>query len=688
MSKKKRHKVYNVNTFKNKDLKEIIEKRYNILIIIIIVVMLVMLMNLFVIQVIKHNFYVNKVSLLSQNTITGNSAPRGRIYDRNGKIIVDNEAVKVIYYNKPNNIRTKDEIEMALKVAELIEVDYKNVKNDHLRNFWVKANSDLAKAKITDEEWQLVNERKLNSDDIERLKLERVTNEEIKTVNKEAAYIYYLMNVGYSYSEKVIKKENVSDQEYAIIAENTSVLKGFDVRLDWKRVYPYGNVFRTILGSVSTNETGIPYELKDYYLELGYKLNDRVGTSYLEYQYESVLKGTKPTYQVQSDGSYKVINPGSRGNDIVLTIDIELQKQIEKILEEELLESRNEPNTKYLDKSYAIISDPNTGEILAMAGKQIVKEKDKYVFYDYTPGVITSPVAVGSVIKGASHIVGYNNGALKIGEKRDDSCIKIASTPLKCSWTTLGTMDDILALRYSSNVYQFKTAINVGKGKYEYDKPLSIDTKAFEIYRKTFAEFGLGIKTGIDLPVESLGYKGTSTQSGHLLDFSIGQYDTYTPIQLVQYINTIANDGYRTKPFLLKAIYSPTKDGLNELLSETQVTVLNKVNTEDKYLERVREGFKAVIEPGGTGSGYMSLDYKPAGKTGTSQSFLDTDGDGVIDKETLTNTFAGYAPYDDPKVSFVVVSPDIYYNEGSTARTAIIRRISYRISQKYFELYE
>jgi len=688
MSKKRRHKVNTVGSIKNKDLKEIIEKRYNILIIAIIAVMTVMLANLFIIQVVKHSFYVNKISLLSQNTITGNSSPRGRIYDRNGKIIVDNEAVKVIYYNKPNNVKTKDEIDTALKVADMIDVDYKSVKDEHLRTFWVKANKDLAKSKITDEEWQLVNERKLTNNDIEKLKLERVTEEELETVNSEAAYIYYLMNVGYSYSEKIIKKDDVTDKEYAIIAENVSVLNGFDVRLDWKRVYPYGDTFRTILGNVSTNETGIPYELKDYYLGLGYKLNDRVGTSYLEYQYESVLKGQKPTYQIQSDGSYKTIDPGSRGNDIVLTIDIELQKQIEKILEDELLKSRDEPNTRYLDKSYAIISDPKTGEILAMAGRQIVKKDEGYAFYDYTPGVITSPVAVGSVIKGASHIVGYNNGALQIGEKRDDSCIKIASTPLKCSWTTLGTMDDILALRYSSNVYQFKTAINVGKGKYEYDKPLSIDTNAFEIYRKTFAEFGLGIKTGIDLPVESLGYKGTSTQSGHLLDFSIGQYDTYTPIQLSQYINTIANNGYRTQPFLLKAIYNPTKDGLTELLSETQVTILNKVDTENKYLERVKEGFKAVIEPGGTGAGYMDLSHKPAGKTGTSQSFLDTDNDGKVDTETLTNTFAGYAPYDDPKVSFVVVSPDIYYDEGSSTRTMIIRRISYRISQKYFELYK
>ena len=166
----------------------------------------------------------------------------------------------------------------------------------------------------------------------------------------------------------------------------------------------------------------------------------------------------------------------------------------------------------------------------------------------------------------------------------------------------MGVVDDISALKYSSNVYQFLTAINVGNGNYIYDKPLEINTDAFDTYRNTFAQFGLGVLTGIDLPNESLGYKGTSLLSGHLLDFSIGQYDTYTPIELSQYINTIANGGYRIKPHLLKAVYSPTKDGLTDLLYEVEPVVLNKVSTSLEYLNRVREGFREVMN-GGTGSG-------------------------------------------------------------------------------------
>ena len=516
------------------NIEEIIEKRYKILVILIIIIMSLLLIALFYVQIIRNKYYSEKLETLTVNVIEGDSSPRGRIYDRNGNIIVDNVSIRTIYYKKPNKVTTKEEIEIAYKVAEYIDVDYSKLKGDMLKNFWVINNKEEAKKRIKEKEWEKYENRKLTSDDIETLKIERVTNEDLESYNeldKEACYIYNLMNKGYYYTEKTIKKENVTDEEYAKIAENINDLPGFNVKLDWEREYPYGNVFKTILGSVSSSSSGIPYNLKKYYLKKGYALTDRVDTSYIEYQYEKYLKGTKATYQVNEDGSYTELTKGIRGNDIVLTIDIELQKEVERILEEELIATKKEKYTEYFDKSYVIINDPKTGEILAMAGKQItINEDGSYKIYDYTPGVITASVTPGSVVKGASHIVGYNTGALQIGEVRKDECIKIAATPLKCSFREYGKIDDITALKYSSNVYQFYTAINVGKAKYSYNKPLKIDESAFDTYRNTFAEFGLGVKTQIDLPNESLGYKGTNRLSGLLLDFSIGQYDTYTPI--------------------------------------------------------------------------------------------------------------------------------------------------------------
>lgn len=673
------------------NIEELIEKRYTILVVIIVIFMSILLIRLFYIQIIRNTYYKSALKTLTVNIIEGDSTPRGRIYDRNGNIIVDNVSVKTIYYKKPSKITTKKEIELAYKVGEYIDVDYSKLTESMLKKFWILNNSKEAEKRITDEEWKKLDLRKLTIDDIEDLKFERVTDEDLSSydeIDKEACYIYNLMNKGYYYTEKNIKNKDVTDEEFARIAENIDELSGFNVKLDWERDYKYGTVFKTILGNVSSSESGIPYNLKDYYLDKGYSLTDRVGTSYIEYQYEEYLKGEKAKYQVNSDGTYTEISKGSRGNDIVLTIDIELQKAVEKILEEELRIAKNEPNTEYFDKSYVIISDPNTGEILAMAGKQIIEDGNEYKILDYTPGVITSSVTPGSIVKGASHIVGYNTGALKIGEIRNDACIKIAATPIKCSLIEYGNINDIEALKYSSNTYQFQTAIKVGEATYKYNAPLKINEKAFDIYRDTFKQFGLGTYTNIDLPNESLGYKGSSRLSGLLLDFSIGQYDTYTPIQINQYMSTIANDGDRMQPYLLKAVFDSKKENLKELIYETQPKVLNKVDTSDEYLQRVKLGLKEVMSPGGTGYGYVGYEYTAGGKTGTAQSFLDTNLDGKIDTATTTTTFSAFVPFDNPEVVFTVISPDVApedvtYNGMSKVNT----RISQKVSKKYFEIY-
>ena len=672
----------------NKYLKEIIEKRFNIVTIILVVLFIIVGGRLFYLQVLNSTYYAEKLAYVSEKTIESTSAPRGRIYDRNNNLLVDNEAVKTIYYKKEKGVSAKEEIELSYIIAENLDIDYSNLNDDRLKTFYYDNNYEECRKKITDEEWELYEKRKLDDDNIKDLIYERL-DEEIKQYNeldKEAAYIYYLMNKGYSYAEKIIKNENVTEQEYAYISENIDNLKGFNTKLDWERIYLYGDVFKTMLGTVSSNSQGIPSELAEEYLEKGYSLDDRVGISYLEYQYEDYLKGTKATYKLLSDNSYELLSEGKRGNDIVLTIDINLQKYLEEVLTEEVLAAKNEAGTKYYNRSFAIISDPNTGEILAMGGKQVLENEngERYVV-DYTPGIVTLPVTPGSVVKGASMMVGYKYGAIDIGTVINDECIKIKDTPEKCSWRTMGYIDDIYALQYSSNVYQYKIAISVGKGTYEYNKALSLEEEAFQKYRDMYAEFGLGKKTGIDLPVESLGYMGTSKLPGHLLDFSIGQYDTYTPIQLSQYINTIANSGKRLKPYLLKEVYtaSDNDEQFGSLVYKASTTVLGELSVEDKYIDRVREGFSAVVT-NGLGYGYMGNYTNSAGKTGTSQSFIDTDGDGTVDTETITSSFVGYSPSDNPQMSIVVVSPDISIPDSS--QSMVTKRISAKLVNKFFEL--
>ena len=677
--------------FITKDLDNIIEKRYLFISVILILLFLIISIRLFKLQILDYDKYKDSLSIAVEKTVEGTSAPRGRIYDRNYKLLVDNKAIKTIYYKKEPKVTSEEEIELAYTIGNIIDVDYSKLTENRLKDFYYVNNKEKCQKTITNKEWDKYYKRKLNDDDIQELMYSRITDEELNKYNdvdKEAAYIYYLMNKGYSYAEKIIKNKNVTEEEYAKISENIESLHGFNTKLDWERIYLYGDTFKSILGTVSSDTVGIPEELASIYLEKGYSLDDRVGISYLEYQYEDYLKGTKPVYRIKGNNNYELVSQGKRGNDIVLTIDIDLQKYLENTLKEEVLNTKKEANTGYYNRSFAIISNPNTGEILAMAGKQIITNKEgKTEIVDYTPGIVTLPVTAGSVVKGASMMVGYKYGAIGIGTVQKDECIKIQATPEKCSWRTMGDIDDLYALRYSSNVYQYKIAIKVGKGTYKYDEPLKIDTSAFGKYRTMYASFGLGVKTGIDLPVESLGYMGTSKLSGHLLDFAIGQYDTYTPIQLSQYINTIANGGTRLKPYLLKEVYSPAannEDVLGELVYATEKEELGKVDIEKKYMDRVRTGFNQVVTMG-LGYGYMGNYNNSSGKTGTSQSFIDTDNNGVVDTQTISTSFVGYSPASKPQMSIVVVSPDVSLPEAKY-QSNVTKRISSKLVNKYFEI--
>lgn len=664
-----------------------LNKKLDILEIVIIFLFLLLAYFLFKTIYLKEDFYKEKLNSLTNVIVYGESAPRGRIYDRNYNLLVDNIAVPIIYYKKVDKITKQEEIELIYEVIDKLELEYDKLKTRNLKEFYLVLYPNKGNEKITEEEWDKQKQRVLNSSDIENLKIARITDDELNTLSetdRKAAYLYYLMNQGYSYSEKIIKSSNVTDSEYAYFSENNYKLKGFDTKVNWERNYLYQDTLKKILGSVGS----IPKEEKESYLKKGYELTDIVGLSNIEKQYEDILKGTKAKYKKVASNKLVLLENAKRGNDIVLSIDINLQKEVDSIIDRELIRAKGEANTKYLSKTYAIIQQPSTGEVLAISGREVIKQNQEYITYDITPYSLTDPMTPGSVIKGASMLVGYNTGAIQIGEYTTDECIKIKNLPAKCSSHRVGRLNDIIALAESSNVYQFKIAMKVGGATYSYNEPLTINPVAFDIYRNTFKEFGLGVKTEIDLPVESLGYSGTKTAPDLLLNFSIGQYDSYTPIQLSQYITTIASNGKRLKPHLLKEIHEATSyEELGKTLEIKEPVILNTVSTKEEYLKRVQEGFVAVMEVG-LGKKVMGNSPNPAGKTGTSESFIDTDKDGKIDTETTSNAFVGYAPSDNPTMTITVTSPDVEDpNTGYNYRTYMNRRIVRMISNKYFEMF-
>ena len=603
--------------------------------------------------------------------VNGSSAPRGKILDTNGKVLVDNIGVKTIYYNKLKEIDKNEEIEISYKLANILTIN--EASSDVLKEFWLVLNNN-GKELITDEEYELLNERKLTNDDLESKKRERITDEMLENFNyidKKAANIYDLMNDGYNYSKKEILR-NVAEEEYAKVIESN--IPGITGELSWERKYLYEDTLKNILGRIGS----IPKELKDEYLDNGYELTDIVGLSYLEYQYEEYLKGTKAKYLVNNDNTLTMVEEEKRGNDLVLSIDIDIQLKVEEILKDKILLGKKYPNTDYYKDSYALVSNPNTGNIIAIAG---IRHNSDDSWSDISLNNINKSFTVGSVVKAATIAVGYDNNLIEMGKYINDGCVKLYLVPQKCSFKKLGKINDLTALAMSSNYYQYLIAIGITGNTYKPNIKLNANETHFQIYRDMLASFGLGVQTGIDLPNESIGIIGSTIADDLLLNLAIGQYDTYTPVEVLQYINSVAT-GNRISLSLMKEI----KDN-DDIILKNEVNVLNKVALDDVYLNRIREGLKLVLSEG-TGKIYVNKEINAAGKTGTSESFYDSDNDGAVDVSTISSTFAGYFPADNPEYSVVVITPNISHNNGSNdtmyyGASKITKDITNYLSENY-----
>ncbi len=637
----------------------------------ITIIFLILLGRMVYLNLNNHEESLKKLENKTINYVYGESAPRGRILDRNGKVLVDNMGVKTLFYTKLKGVTVQKELEIARELAEIINI---SINENVLKKYWLLTHNngdDL----ITEEEYEKLKMRKITSKDIENLKLERVKEEDINNleeIEKKTATIYDLMNKGYSYAKKIISK-NISDLEYSTLVDKN--IEGVSTELTWERVYNYGDTLKDLFGSIGR----IPEEEKEEYLKKGYNLNDIVGLSYLEKEYEDYLKGEKELYEVNSDNTLKVIKEAKNGNDLVLSIDIDVELKLESILRENIILGKKRKNTDYFSESYSIVGDPNTGEIIALSGQKLISLEDE-TFKSVNTNLINSSFTVGSVVKMATISTGYKYGVIDIGTSVQDGCIKLYQVPIKCSYKNLGKVNDLTAISKSSNYYQFKIAIGLTNQEYKYNMTLNTSENDFNKFRDMYKEYGLGNLTGIDLPNEKTGIKGALTSSDLLLNLSIGQYDTYTPMELFQYVNTIASSGVRRKPQLMKEIKNE-----NTTIFQNDYTVLNNVSLDNVYLERLKEAMH-LATTSGTARSYIKSEYNPAGKTGTSETFIDTNNDGVMDTKTTSIAFVGFAPYDNPKYSVVVLAPNIYVlKEYNYSKVYITRYISQSIMNFLFE---
>ncbi|MFJ7826797.1 peptidoglycan D,D-transpeptidase FtsI family protein [Psychrobacillus sp. NPDC096623] len=678
--------------------------RMNILFFSIFVLFTMLILRLGFLQIVKGEDFTRELARTEEVPVN-TSVPRGRIFDSEGRIMVDNLPQRAITFTKMQTTKSEQMYEIAEILSKLIEKNAKGITKSDLQDYWLRKYPEEALELVTDEERkkiaadETIDKKDLNRE-IDRLTRSRITEEQLNSFSPEELEIiaiYREMASGYALSPQIIKgddvKEEVTVEEFARVSERLSDLEGVNTTTDWRRVKTSS---LAILGSTTLPKVGIPKDRLDYFLSRDYSRNDRVGTSYIEQQYEEVLQGQKSVVKNITDGKGRVIDiqtvfEGEPGKDLVLTMDSEIQLAHEAILAEELLNLSKNYGAQYLKNAYFIMLDPYTGEVLSLVGKRIDKNEKTGIkeINDYAFGAFTNAYEVGSTVKPGTILTGYREGVYQIGSYLIDEPIRIkGSEPKSSVFNRSGSirLNDLQALERSSNVYMFKTAFGVAGSTYRPNQSINFGTDAFLKMRSGYAQLGLGALTGIDLPGEVTGSTG-GYEDGKLLDLSIGQFDTYTTLQLAQFVSTLANGGNRIQPHVVKEIREPSKDGirLGKVVKEMTPTILNTVDNTREEIERVRQGMKQVyFGSRGTARGaFADAPFTGGGKTGTAQaSYFDADLWRTFGTVNLTHV--GFAPYDNPEIAYALVIP--HASVESVYKTNYSTPIARRLVDKYFEI--
>lgn len=682
---------------KNKKKRAPLMTRMNILFFVIFILFSALIFQLGVVQILNGDSYQEEIERTNLDTVDI-PVPRGKIYDTNGELIVDNEAMYSITYTPSNDVQAEDRLEVAETLAQYIDMRDKQtmdrITERDRREYYL-----LLHEEEIEERLEAIDTEEMENGEVYDATLELITDEEIADFSEDELEIIAIkkeLDKAYALTPQVVKNEDVTAEEYAAVAENLDQLPGINASTDWDRVYPNGETLTSILGNISSQEEGIPAEDMDAYLTTGYSRNDRVGRSGLEEEYEDFLRGRKEQiqYTTSQNGSIigsETIVEGERGKDLVLTTDLEFQQEVDDILLDEFqsMKSSNSYENRFATNAYAVVMNPQTGELLAISGVEYDTKNDEY---NNNAGLttLTNAHEPGSSIKGATILAGYDSGVISPGETFHDAPMKLAGTEIKRSVQDMGTVNDLTALERSSNVYMFYVTLRLG-GDYRHPMPQNANLdinmgETLQTLQNYFNQFGLGSTTGVDYPRESTGLRGKVPDNpGNLLDFAIGQYDTYTTLQLAQYVSTIANDGYRVQPHFLKEAREPidSMDELGPLYYSSSTTTMNRIDMINDEISRVQEGFRLSYQGSqGTGKDYFqNKSYDPAGKTGTAQSYEFVDGE-RFDLNNLT--LVGYAPFDDPEVAFAVVVPHVGIREGNQ----INLKAGERILDSYFDIKE
>lgn len=638
--------------------------RLNILFLMVFLAFSVLIIRLGIVQIVNGQTYNQKMKL-TQHFTTNIQSARGLIFDRNGVLLAGNQASSSVMFTRNQDMTSNDLINLAKKLSAYLPVSTKtnvpkgmlttsSVTQRDLKDYWIGTHPKAYQDKLTKEQ--------ASSPQAYQLLLTKITQTDLKSISPQELKVVTIWRelAQTSNLSPTTIAAHLNTQELARLGEHLSDFNGaIDTSVAATRTYPKGNLF--FLGSVGQ----IPKHEINNYLAAGNNRNDLVGVSNLEQQYNDVLSGIPKTLTFTTDNGKPVGSPtvqeGRRGDDLVLTINYKFQQQVIKLIQDQIKQCY--PSDHLCNQAYAVVMNPNTGGIIALAGQKY----DGKTFQDVSDGTVLNSFAIGSAVKGGTVLAGYQNNAIP-GILTDKPINFSGGNVFSSDVTTIGTVNTAQALEFSSNVYMGTVAgrmagFNIVDQGSNYLAHVTSGPKfvhAFETLRDVYGQLGLGVHTGIDLPFESTGYQGPIPYSepGKIMQFAIGQYDTYTPLQMAQYVSTIANGGYRIEPHLLESIHFPA--GLPNQVGPSEKTVspkvLNKLPNTASQIQTVHQGFYLVTHggPGATASmiGALWPKYDIAAKTGTAQV-------PPINSGRNNKTLVAFAPYKNPQVAVSIVVPDI-----------------------------
>lgn len=641
--------------------------RLNLLFSIVILLFMTIIGRLLYMQVLNKDFYEKKLASASQTKVTTSSA-RGEIYDASGKPLVENTLKQVVSFTRSNKMTATDLKEIAKKLLTYVSISSPNLTERQLADYYL-ADPEIYKKTVE----ALPSEKRLDSDG-NRLSESELYNNAVDSVptsqlnytedEKKEIYLFSQLNAVGNFATGTIATDPLNDSQVAVIASISKEMPGISISTSWDRKILETSL-SSIVGSVSSEKAGLPAEEAEAYLKKGYSLNDRVGTSYLEKQYEETLQGKRSVKEIHLDKygnmeSVDTIEEGSKGNNIKLTIDLAFQDSVDALLKSYFNSELGNGGAKYSEGVYAVALNPKTGAVLSMSGL-----KHDLKTGDLTPdslGTVTNVFIPGSVVKAATISSGWENGVLSGNQTLTDQPIVFQGSAPIYSWYKLAygsfPITAVEALEYSSNAYVVQTALGIMGQTYQPNMFVGTSNleSAMGKLRSTFGEYGLGSATGIDLPDESTGLVPKEYSFANFITNAFGQFDNYTPMQLAQYVATIANNGVRLAPHIVEGIYDNNdKGGLGELIQAIDTKEINKVNISESDMAILHQGFYQVshgTSPLTTGRAFSDgATVSISGKTGTGESY-------VAGGQEANNTNAvAYAPTENPQIAVAVVFP-------------------------------